>query len=102
MELRDETIKQIGRLEKVVNALDNSEAWKIVVEDYQRGEKMIDDSWINEFDEKRLKQFRVTKLASREVSQLLDKYKYDLELARKQLFQIDNPDKEIPKDWDNE
>lgn len=101
-DLKDDLRKRINRCQKVINTLENNEGWQMVIEDYQKGEKLIDDSWINEFDENKLNQFRITKLASREISQLLGKYKDDLLMAKQQLYKLEHPDEVITKDYDTE
>lgn len=100
-ELVRELHNKMARCQTVIVTLENSEAWQIITEDYKQGEKAVDDSWVDVFDASKLKAFRIAKLASREINQLVNKYKQDLVTAEEQLFKIEHPDKAVTADWDN-
>ena len=86
----------------VINGLESSGAWTIVLEDVEETRQRLDDTWQNISDEKQWYEFRVTKMAVMKIINLIDDYKNDLKTASEELFKAQNPDKVIQADVQND
>ena len=89
----------INRCQSVVDSLENSGGWSIVLDDFEEQRNRLDDTWQNVSDEKAWFEYRITKLAVMKVLNLVDDYKSDMKLALDQKYKQDNPDKVIQKDY---
>lgn len=98
----EELICKIGDCELVIREVEGSEAWKILLRDFERTRKTIDDNWQLLFDEKKLDELRITKLAVMQLVNLIETYKHDLKLAKDELYQIRNPNDALNKYYDAE
>jgi len=101
-EYREELISRIAECNTVIDELSKNRAWEILVRDYERQRTMIDNSWHMIMDEKKLHELRITKFAVIQLVTTIDKYKVDLKTAQTELRKLDNPGKEIAKDFDND
>jgi len=98
-----ETLDNIERRSGlVISGLENSSSWKLVLEDFGKEVKRLDDSWQYIYDEKQWYEWRVTKLAAIKVVNLIEDYKQDLDRAKEELKIINNPKTHINKDVDAE
>lgn len=98
----DKLILRMSECETVINDLDNSPLWKIVMRDTQEESQQLDDNWQAIWDEKKLMAARVLKFACKHLVDLKYKYTEELKDIKKTLFILQNPDKEIRKDYDGE
>ena len=92
----------INRCDLVINGLESSGAWTIVLEDVEETRQRLDDTWQNISNEKQWYEFRVTKMAVMKIINLIDDYKNDLKTASEELFKAQNPDKAIQADVQND
>jgi len=102
MTKRETLQKRINRYQMIVNGLEDSEAWREVVNDFNVERKRMDDNWQKVRDEKQWHEWRITKLAIMKIINIIDDYKNDIRVAKEEINKIDNPDKKIRKDVDNE
>ena len=101
-EYRNQLISRIAECNTVIDGLSKSKAWEIILRDYGRQRTMIDDNWHMIMDDKKLHELRITKFAVIQLVTTVDKYKLDLKTAQTELKKLDNPEKEIAKDYDTE
>lgn len=102
---RDEVLDKIARASTVVRELNHNPGWEILLEDFSTMRDRIDDSWhlVDPTTKaKELNELRVTKLAIGSILQTYDSYVHDLATAEKELYSIDNKDKVISKDFDED
>jgi len=99
---KDELIVKISECERVVREFENSESWKIVLRDIGQMRQKIDDNWAMVFEDKKLDEMRVTKFAVMYLLNIINSYKSDMELAKKELHAIDNPNTVLNKYYDTE
>ena len=98
----DQLRNRINDCQIVINELEQSSAWKVVVSDASMWVKQIDDKWQDVAEEKQLKEMRVIKMAYKYLLELPLKYKRDLDNAQAELLKVENPDKYIQKYYDEE
>ena len=99
---KQQLIEKIAECEEVVRGVENSGAWKIILKDIDSLRAKIDDNWAMQFDAKKLDEMRVTKFAVMYLLNIINSYKSDLEIAKKEMYQIDNPNTVLNKYYDNE
>jgi hypothetical protein len=99
---KQQLIDKISECELVVREVDRSEAWKIILKDIDQMRQKIDDNWAMQFDSKKLDEMRVTKFAVMYLLNIINAYKSDLDIAKKELHAIDNPNTVLNKYYDNE
>ena len=99
---KQQLIEKIAECELVVREVDNSEAWKVILKDIDGMRQKIDDNWAMQFDPKKLDEMRVTKFAVMYLLNIINSYKSDLEIAKKEMFAINNPNTVINKYYDND
>ena len=92
----DEIIKRIKECEMVVDKLDNSDVWKVVINDAVQWSSQLDNMWQDVMDEDKLKQMRVLKLAYKHIMDLPTKYREQLAALQEGLKR----ENEIEKDYD--
>lgn len=102
MQEENELIEKIGECNTVINDIDNSPVWKIIIKDMEGQRKYLDDNWQNIFEEEKLKRARELKMSVMHILNIKDKYASDLKTAQERLEIIRNPQNEIDKDYDNE
>jgi seryl-tRNA synthetase len=93
-------IQRIEECQLVVDRLDNDPAWKVILRDLEILKKQIDDSWQAIDDDKKLERARVMKFAVQHLIDIKTGYETELKAAKEELTKIQNPDKEIQKDYD--
>ena len=99
---KHQLIQKIAECEKVVREFKNSDSWKIVTKDIDAMRQKIDDNWAMQFDAKKLDEMRVTKFAVMYLLNIVGSYESDLEIAKKELHQIENPNTVLNKYYDDE
>jgi hypothetical protein len=99
---KQQLIEKITECETVVRGVENSEAWKIILKDIDSLRAKIDDNWAMQFDSKKLDEMRVTKFAVMYLLNIINSYKSDLEIAKKEMYAIDNPNTVLNKYYDSE
>ena len=98
--VENELIETIGRCQEVLKELDTSKAWQYILEDCDEAITCVDSIWQDTFDEDKLFQARVSKLAYKHITEMRNRYEFDLESAQRQLDTMRNPDTQTFKDWD--
>ena len=99
---KQQLIDKIAECETVVRQVEGSEGWKIILKDIDATNKRIDENWFKTFDDKVLNEFRVTKFAVMQLLNTINTYKSDLDLAKKEMYAIDNPNSIINSYYDSE
>lgn len=101
-QVEDELLKRMERCNFVINGLQNYEPFRAILADFETTLKNIDRVWHLTSDLNKLNELRITKLAATSLLNSLDNYKFDLEKCTKELAEIQNPDKIISRDVDND
>ena len=103
-EYREDLIMRISRASAVVADLSNCDGFTKVVEDVQKQVDLLDNNWqlIIDNDEfvHKMRELRITKLASMYVINLIKNYEQTAETLRKELEGIDNQEASVVKDYD--
>ena len=99
---KQQLIEKIAEYETVVRGVENSEAWRIILKDIDSLRAKIDDNWAMQFEAKKLDEMRVTKFAVMYLLNIINSYKSDLDISKKEMYQIDNPNTVLNKYYDNE
>lgn len=97
---KDNLREKIRRASTVIEELQTSQGFKILLEDHMATKKMLDDNWQLQTDLEKLKEMRITKLAIMSVVNTLQAYMYDKAQAEKELYVLDNPDSTTHRDYD--
>lgn len=92
MDSKEFLLRKVSRNSQIVNELKNSQAWALVLEDFEIEKKRIDDSWALVDDPKSLQELRVGKLAILQIINMASAYEHDLKVASEQLSKADDPD----------
>lgn len=92
MDVKESLLRKVSRNSAVVGHLKGSEAWQFVIEDMTEAKQRIDDAWAFVTDKDKLQELRVSKLALIQVIHLLENYEHDLNMATKQLSEVDDPE----------
>ena len=95
-------IDRISECEAVVTDLEKSTVWRVIYNDLKYTSQMLDDNWQEIYDEQKLKEARILKLANNHILKLKDKYEEELNANKKELDKYRNKTEEIPKDYDSE
>ena len=98
---QESLILRISECEQVVHDLEESLAWKVVHRDMEEEKQELDDNWQNIWDNEKLLAARVLKFACKHILDLRLKYKEELKGSKMLLEKLENPDKEIVKDYDS-
>ena len=97
-----ETINRIGECETVINEIDNSGLWRIVIKDMEEQRRMLDDNWQEIIDSEKLQKARELKFATMHILTLKSKYEEELKVRKRELEQSQNIENEVIKDYDTE
>lgn len=89
------------RAEAVINGLSENGAWQIVLEDFKKQCDDLNNNWQFVNDEKKMYEFKITKLAAMSVVNLIDNYKFNRDRAAQELQSITDPKNNIQKDVDD-
>lgn len=100
--IEDDLRAKIAKCNRIILGLRTHEPFIEMLSDFKDQMKRLDDSWQWITDEKILKEAQITKMAYLSVVNVLDNYEHDMELAEKELLELENPDKITGKDFDNE
>jgi len=95
-------IDRITQCEAVVNDLERSTVWRVIYNDLKYTSQMLDDNWQEIYDEQKLKEARILKLANNHILKLRDKYEEELNANKRELDKYRNQTEEVPKDYDGE
>lgn len=95
-------IDRISECEAVVNDLERSTVWRVIYNDLKYTSQMLDDNWQEIYDEQKLKEARILKLANNHILKLRDKYEEELVANKNELNKYRNQTEEVPKDYDAE
>lgn len=99
---QDKLNQRIDECTKVIDHIGDCPAWQIIFKDLTEQKQLIDDNWQNITEQQKLDTARNLKHAYMHLINIRDKYELDLESARANLKVFQNPDKSIPKDYDEE
>lgn len=99
---REKVEQKISECKTVINDLEATKAWKVILKDMREQKERLDSNWQDVYDEKKLLALRALKNATNHVLRLKQRYKDDLETALQELHMIDNPDQFVQKDYDME
>ena len=95
-------VKRIEECQLVINEIDASPLWQIVLKDMEVQRKMLDDNWQEIADPLKLEKARELKFATMHILLLKDKYTEEKEETIKELKASQETDKSIIKDYDLE
>ena len=76
--------------------------FSVITADLERGKQAVDEHWHEISDPVKLQEWRVQKFAYQYLLNLKQQYEDDLKTAKIELEKIQNPKREINKDYDNE
>lgn len=93
-------IKKIADCRAIIDNIEKTPAWKILVKDCDEKKHFIDEHWQDISDKKVLYNMRVKKNAVNLILNLKKNYEQDLERAQSELEKRKNTDKAVLKDWD--
>jgi hypothetical protein len=82
-----------------IDNLGKNPGWEIVLADISEQKKRLDDTWQFISDEKKMQEYRVTKIAVMKILNIIDDYRADKDTALEEIYRIENPDKIISKDY---
>lgn len=99
---RENLEERVRECSTVINGLKNNPGWDILIRDLSHQREIVDNNWHLIFDEKKLTEFRITKMAVMHVADILSKYEADLEAAQSELQKMNNPKEEVLRDYDTE
>jgi len=99
---KNKLLERLEHCRKIIEGLENNEAFKLLIGDFENTAKRLDENWqwINE--DKVLKEAQITKMATLSIINSLANYRHDIEQVKQQLDKLENPDKLISADFDNE
>lgn len=97
----DETLNRIAECEMVVNELDNSPTWNILLKDITAQKQSLDDNW-QELTGEKLEKARVLKFATNHILTLKHSYAEELKARKEEVKAYQNPEKITIKDYDTE
>lgn len=86
--IREELISEIEKSRRILDGLENNEAYKELVSDFKRASDEIDAVWHLQPDLQKLQEMRITKFAADSLIKALDTYKMALERATQQLARL--------------
>lgn len=103
-ELTEEVlIARMAECNLVLGELSVSNTWKIVLDDVRSLMQTLDDNWQNIIPgTDKLQEARVMKMVCKHLSDLPNKYLEEATKIEDKLKEIQNPDKSISKDADND
>lgn len=89
----------IRRNREIIEGLESNNAWKMVVKDFQKSLDISNDQWQNlRLDDEKQRSFfyelKYNKLSAMAVINVVRTYQDEMDEAKKQLYILENPDKE--------
>jgi hypothetical protein len=100
--IRSELQARISKCNRIILGLQSYDPFLEMLSDFKDQMKRLDESWQWITDPKLLSESQITKMAYLSIINCLDIYRHDMEEADKQIVELENPDKIVPKDFDNE
>jgi hypothetical protein len=101
---RNDTLNAITRVTTIANSLETCDGFKMACDDLKKNVDNIDSHWHlvpqDEKWESRIKEMRVTKMASVYVINMVKAYRDECERLTRELDKIDNPDTVVQRDYD--
>ena len=91
----------ISKYEYIVNGLQDNGAWKAAVEDKKDIAKGLDSAWAYENDSAKLFKMQVTKIATDDIINMIDRYRQQINILKEERNKLVNPETMIQKDVDN-
>lgn len=99
----NELQKKISRANIVINEVKQSQAWRIIMEDFSASKQRIDDNWhLVKSGDPKLEEFRITKLAIASILDTFNNYEYDIRKATEEIYAIEHPEEITSRDYDPE
>lgn len=99
---RGKVSQRIGECKKVLKGIKESDWWNVIEKDLNRYKDQIDKSWHLIDDEDKLRDLKFNKFAVEHILNLESNYQNDLDDAKDEMEKLNNPDKKVHKDYDNE
>lgn len=96
----DLIVNRIAECQTVINEIDNSPLWRIVLKDMEGQRKFLDDAWQEITDSEKLQKARELKFATLHILRLKQKYEEELNARREDLRKYENIKTEVIKDYD--
>ncbi len=81
----DDIISRIKECQFVIDKLEGDELWKIVLRDAENWVRQIDNHWQEEYNDKKLAQMRVVKLAANQIKEMKNGYSQEYKYAQEEL-----------------
>lgn len=95
-------INRLSDCQIVVDELEGSHVWRVIYNDLHASKQLLDDNWQNIYEDKKLQETRILKMATMHVLELKSKYQEELQSLKSDLDKIRNKDKIVMKDYDPE
>lgn len=89
----------VNKASIVIDNLEHNAGWEKVVEDMNEQKKRLDDTWQFISDEKKMQEYRITKIAVMKILNIIDDYRNDKAIASGEIYTIEHPDKVMKKDY---
>jgi len=99
---RNELQRIINRSQTIISGLSDNDAWGLVLEDFGNQVKELDSNWQFVNDDKKMYEFKVTKMAAMSVLNLIENYRFNLTKAISELKATEDKVNNIDKDFDTE
>ena len=97
----EDTINRINECQIVLDEIEKSQVWRILLSDLDKQKQQIDDNWQDLSGEK-LEKARIIKFATNHILSLKDMYSEELKQRKGELKLYQNTEESIIKDYDNE
>lgn len=91
----------ITKYQHIVDGLNSNSAWESVLEDKKEIANGLDRSWAYESDKDKLFKMQVTKIATDDILNMVDRYKEQIRILSEERAKLINPENTIQKDVDN-
>lgn len=93
-ESEEQLTQRIGRINTIINGLENYAPFRMVVDDFRRNIQLVDGTWftVDPKDVAKICELQATKRAALAVINLIDEYKSDLKRAQEALESVRDPE----------
>ena len=87
MDNKEFLISKISRNSQILQELENSNAWRLICEDYKKEIEKVDSTWhlIPVEQKEKLEELRIMKMALVQIIEMPENYRHDLLKAQEQL-----------------
>ncbi len=92
IDIQAEMTNRMAELETMLNEVENTQAWKIMLKDINGLVEELDLCWQNQSDVDELRKMQVTKLGLLTVTNLREDWQNELDTLREDLATIENKD----------